>query len=224
MAVAPEPFIAEIDGLLQRVGLPPGSYVRLDYFRDTTGSERAGLVASYAAAIERLTPPGSQYRELLANILARYNDVAAAENLAALVGLLNTVRNDYSAGYLRSVVEVVHADVFADFLEMAAELLDKSYKDAAAVITGSVLEEHLRKLSDAAGLAVSKPDGKPRKADTLNADLVKAGTYNKLEQKQVTAWLDLRNKAAHGQYDEYDRLQVAQMLEGVRAFLVRHPA
>ena len=37
----------------------------------------------------------------------------------------------------------------------------------------------------------------------LNANLVKADTYTKLDQKLITAWLDLRNKAAHGKYDEY---------------------
>ena len=32
-------------------------------------------------------------------------------------------------------------------------------------------------------LAVERPDGSPKKADTLNAELCKAGIYNKLEQR-----------------------------------------
>lgn len=61
----------------------------------------------------------------------------------------------------------------------------------------------------------------PRKADTLNADLAKAGKYTKLDQKQITAWLDLRNKAAHGKYSEYTNEQVVLMLAGVRDFVSR---
>jgi hypothetical protein len=140
-----------------------------------------------------------------------------------LHGVLSALRADYQAGYLRAVEELIHADVFTDFLEMAEELLKKKYKDASAVIVGSVLEEHLRKLATKTGIAVLVA-GKPKKADTLNADLVKSGVYNKLEQKQVTAWLGLRNDAAHGHYDEYDVTLVKHMLDGVQNFLVRHAA
>ena len=51
------------------------------------------------------------------------------------------------------------------------------------------------------------------------ADLVKAGKYNVLKQKQITAWLDLRNKAAHGKWEEYTEFDVKSMLDGVRNFL-----
>jgi hypothetical protein len=45
--------------------------------------------------------------------------------------------------------------------------------------------------------------------------------YNLLVQKSVTAWLDLRNKAAHGHYTTYDTAQVNLMLAGVRDFAGR---
>jgi hypothetical protein len=86
-----------------------------------------------------------------------------------------------------------------------------------------VLEEHLRKLATNASVAVSSNE-RSKKADLLNAELVKAGVYNVLEQKAVTAWLDLRNKAAHGHYGEYDDAHVDLMLQGIRGFLARHPA
>jgi hypothetical protein len=122
------------------------------------------------------------------------------------------------------VVELVHADLFADFLEMAHYLLQQGYKDPAAVISGSVLEEHLRKLCQKNSIDVLKSDGSPKKADTLNADLSGSNIYPKLDQKNVTAWLDLRNKAAHGHYSEYTKEQVELMLQSVRDFTARCPA
>jgi hypothetical protein len=122
------------------------------------------------------------------------------------------------------VAELIHAEVFSDLIGMAHELQTSGYKDAAAVITGSVLEDHLRKLAAKGGLEVEKGDGSPKKADALNAELTAAGIYNGLEQKSVTAWLDLRNKAAHGHYDDYDQQQVAALIRDVREFLIRHPA
>ena len=55
----------------------------------------------------------------------------------------------------------------------------------------------------------------------MNNDLAFADVYSKLDQKNVTAWLDLRNKAAHGKYDEYNADQVRNLLVGVREFAAR---
>jgi hypothetical protein len=131
------------------------------------------------AAVERLAPRGSRYVLDATNesIRVRRPGLAVAE----LAGILRALRDDYEAGYMRTVEELIHADIFADFLEMADELLSKKYKDAAAVIAGSVLEEHLRKMAVVHNVAVESA-GRPRKADTINVDLAKAGAaYNKLD-------------------------------------------
>ncbi len=174
-----------------------------------------------AATLKRISPTGSSYLENASKSLDDPGDIYQA---AALASILKVVRSDYEAGYLSTVQELVHASVFADFLEMADHLLGEGYKDAAAVLSGGVLEEHLRKLCNKNGIDVDDASGRPKKADTLNAVLTKAGAYEKLDQKSVTAWLDLRNKAAHAKYDEYDKAQVALMTQGVRDFLTRHPA
>ncbi len=106
---------------------------------------------------------------------------------------------------------------------MASYLLDEGYKDPAAVLIGGVLEEHLRKLCIKYGISIEE-NYKPKKADKINSDLSKEKVYSKLDQKSITAWLDLRNKAAHGKYDEYSKKQVLLMLEGVRKFISRNTA
>jgi hypothetical protein len=215
--------LQQIDDVLARGGVQRGQYPQGDEFTSVVIGRRAALSTAWTATIERLSPRGSEYRAQIDNSLERYGSSSHPRHLAGLAGILNALRDDYEAGYMTSIEELVHADVFADFLGMADELLGKNYKDPAAVITGSVLEEHLRKLGDKNAVAVTSGDGTPNKADRVNADLKKASVYNNLEQKQVTAWLDLRNKAAHGAYEEYDRHQVAAMIDGVRAFLLRHP-
>jgi hypothetical protein len=178
------------------------------------------------SAIRRLAPSGSIYAD---NVQAHERFltsgvIAISIALEPVRGMLLALRNDYAAGYLRSVVELVHADVFADFLDMADYLIQQGYKDPAAVVAGSVLEGHLRNLCDKRGVAVVKADGTPKKADALNSDLTMAGAYSKLDQKSVTAWLDLRNKAAHGKYSEYTQEQVALMIQAVRDFASRYSA
>ena len=134
---------------------------------------------------------------------------------------------DIKAGYLKSLEELIHADVFADFLEMAQHLANEGYKDAAAVVAGSSLEAHLRQLCQKSGIACEATSGGttvPKKADRLNSELTAATVYSKLDQKNVTAWLDLRNKAAHGQYAEYGVQQVSLQIAGIRDFITRNPA
>jgi hypothetical protein len=140
------------------------------------------------------------------------------------LGILRAIQTEIHGGWIETTKGLVTGEVFADFIEMAEHLLEEKYKDPAAVVVGSVLEEHLRQLCLTTKIDVEESlHGKmvARKADTLNSDLAKAGKYSKLDQKQVTAWLDLRNKAAHGKYPEYKHEQVAIMLAGVRDFLSR---
>ncbi len=58
----------------------------------------------------------------------------------------------------------------------------------------------------------------PKTIEPLNNELYKAEVYNKLVQKQVTSWGDLRNRAAHGKFEEYGKDQVRMMLLFVQKF------
>ena len=140
------------------------------------------------------------------------------------IAVLRAVRSEIEGGWLFSLKGLITAEVFADFIEMAEHLLDAGYKDPAAVMCGSVLEEHLRQLCLKNGIdTVIVRDGKeiPKKADALNAELTRAEVYSKLDQKMITGWLDFRNKAAHGHYGEYTADQVKNLLSFVTEFMAR---
>lgn len=189
---------------------------------DLPEPDRQALVTGASAAVDRIAGPNSRYSQEIARIITTYP--ALHEHTSAVIGVAQALRNDLQAGYLKSLTEIVHADIFVDFLEMASHLLDQGYKDAATVIAGSTLESHLKKLAQKNGLAIVDANGKPLKADRLNADLTKATAYGKLDQKTITAWLDLRNNAAHGDYDKYTTDQVELMISGIQNFIVRNAA
>jgi hypothetical protein len=141
------------------------------------------------------------------------------------INILASIKNEIENDWLISLKQLVSAEIFSDFLDMSKYLLDNKYKDASAVMIGSVLEEHLRFLcnNNSVDLIVTKgADIIHKKADTLNANLVKAGVYGVLEQKNVTSWLDLRNRAAHGKYSEYSQEQVELMYQGVLNFIINY--
>jgi hypothetical protein len=121
-------------------------------------------------------------------------------------------RADFENGSLFDVKQLIQAEVFSDFLEQAKSLFDAGYNGSAAVLAGAVLEDGLRKLSAKHGITLPP---KP-KLDTMNADLAKAGAYNVLTNKQI------RNKAAHGKWNEFTESDVQTMITQVSSFMERH--
>lgn len=220
MPLSKQAIVDQIDSVLEACkSLLAGSQYSDFSDEPENASQAANLLFS---AIQRLGPPGSSYINS-AKAQESWLKGTVGRAIPPLLGALKALRTDYAAGYLQSVTELIHADIFADFLDMADYLLNQDYKDPAAVMVGSVLEEHLRKLCQKYGLPTDQ-NQKPKKADALNSDLVASNAYSRLDQKSVTAWLDLRNKAAHGKYGEYSKEQVKLMLQGVQDFISRHPA
>jgi len=62
----------------------------------------------------------------------------------------------------------------------------------------------------------SLPHGK---LDRMNADLCKAGAYNMAKQKQITAWAEIGNNAAHGEWSKYTEADAIAMVQGVEALV-----
>jgi hypothetical protein len=184
--------------------------------------EPTALATLICDTIARLAPSNSHYVDAMKSIVQRLH-ITNTGVIPHLAGVLHALRGAYDAGYLASVTELIHTDIFADFVEMADHLLSAGYKDAAAVIIGSTLEEHLRQLCVKNGIPTDA-GGKPKRSDALNAELAARPVYSKLDQKLIIAWLGLRNSAAHGKYGEYSKEQVANLLEGVRGFMARVPA
>jgi len=135
--------------------------------------------------------------------------------LKRLKAVFVAAKEDFEGGYLLSIKTLVQAEVFDSELEQASELFSSGYSTAAAVIAGVVLETALRELCDRNGI----PHGK---LDKMNADLVKAGVYNKLNQKRITALASIRNSAAHGNPEEFTDQDVSDMIRDVNQFLVNH--
>lgn len=132
-----------------------------------------------------------------------------------LQAVLDAAREDLEGGYLFNVRGLVKAELLDDALSQAAELLKAGYKDPACILTGVSLEIAVKELTERATL----PTGK---LDAMNVGLCKSGAYNLAKQKQLTAWADLRNRSAHGDWDTYNEADVRDMLAGVQRFIADH--
>ena len=148
------------------------------------------------------------------------------DEVLTLVGVLRGFREDLERGFLDDLLLKVEAEVAADYIGQAEELLNEGQPGKfdhvpAAVLTGAVLEKALRKLCDEHQPPIPTADanGSPKTLNPLIDDLKKANVFNELKATQLRAWADIRNKAAHGEFDQFKRTDVEQMIEGVKAFL-----
>lgn len=128
------------------------------------------------------------------------------------VGIFNAAEEDYLGGYLFHIRTLAKAEVLADALGQAKELLLHGYKDPACILARVALESALKDLAARHGVDEGK-------LDRMNADLTKAGAFNVVKQKQITAWSDIGNKAAHGDWSAYTAADAAAMVSGVEALV-----
>jgi len=148
-----------------------------------------------------------------------------ASEIEVGISIIHNIKSEIENGWLSSLKGIITSEIFSDFMEMAEHLINQGYKDPAAVVIGSVLEEHLRQLCSANDIETTTIKGDttvPLSAERLNNSLAKANVYSKFDLKTITAQFDIRNSAAHGKYDEYDIKQVQLMYQNVLSFLTRN--
>jgi hypothetical protein len=118
MAIDHKAVIAEIDQVLQRLSVLRGSPD--DGYNDSGIPDKAEVLALIAAAIDRYAPARSRYRSMLETTLDSTGMLMPGNALLVVPGYLRALREDYAAGRLKSVTELIHADVFGDFLDLMA--------------------------------------------------------------------------------------------------------
>jgi len=133
-------------------------------------------------------------------------------------GVLEAAYNDFNEDFLFEIRALVSAEILDDFLEQAEILLKNGYYIPAASLIGAVLEDSLRKICEKNSIEVPEKT----KIDTLNIELAKAGIYNKLVQKEITAKADIRNNADHGNFDKFSKDDVEDMIKWIRRFECEH--
>lgn len=129
-------------------------------------------------------------------------------------GIVEAAHRDFEGGLLFDMRALLEAEILGDFIEQAEVLLTAGYHVPAASLAGAVLEDTLRKLCNKR----SVPMPKSTKIDNLNAELARAGVYDKLVQKRITALADIRNNADHGHFDKFKREDVDDMVKWLRSF------
>ncbi len=145
---------------------------------------------------------------------------------SSFIAYVKALDESYRAGMVEAAVRAVEAEVTTDYMTQAENLLTGAGTGQfahvpAAVLAGAILEDRLRRLCLRQNPPISMRRGNNQQK-TLNDfidDLKRAGVYNEVKAKQLRAWADIRNAAAHGEFARFNRQDVEAMIAGVKTFL-----
>ncbi|MDH6060852.1 DUF4145 domain-containing protein [Chrysosporum bergii ANA360D] len=147
------------------------------------------------------------------------------------IGYLKAIKSDFEQGFLGDLAIEIESEIAADYMGQAEQLLAEGTSGKydhvpAAVLSGAVLEKALKTLCDkqTPPIATINAKGSPLTLNPLIDDLKKAGVFNELTAKQLRAWADIRNQAAHGEFEQFTRSDVELMIKGIGSFLANYMA
>ena len=148
------------------------------------------------------------------------------EQLQGAVSLLRGIKDDLEKGFLDDMATSIEAEIACDYMGQAEQLLSEGHGGKlshvpAAVLSGAVLEKALRTLCDQQQPPIAQKTlkGDHKTLSPLIDELKKAGVFNEAKAKQLRAWADIRNLAAHGEFNQFKRADVEPMISGINNFL-----
>lgn len=178
--------------------------------------------------LDQVVPKSSAHRTAINTFQGLEN---SKSHLEFGVAKLKALRHDFEKDFLDDLAVQVEGELAADYLGQAESLLGEGQRAMmghvpAAVLSGAILERGLRTICGVQVPAIQAVDGdgRPLMLNRLIDTMKAAGIFNELMAKQLRAWADIRNAAAHGEFDKFSRSDVETMLAGVKGFLAQyHP-
>lgn len=165
--------------------------------------------------IEIVSGKKSKFYEAFPRGTIDYSDRTFQESMSHYLSVLRALKEELQMGLLFSAEMLISKDILNTIIEEARTLLQAKYKDAAAIYCRVIIETSLKKLCDKNKITYRKKE----KLSTISNKLRKKGFLNLSEWRQVQAWTDIGNLAAHGKFNEYTEDAVKNMLDGIENFL-----
>jgi hypothetical protein len=152
-----------------------------------------------------------RFRDLRDNLQGRLYD-----KLTQIKGLLEACLSDINGGFLQGQEFIIANEVFDSVLEEANFFIKQQNKDIAAILLRIVLEDSIKRIGKKEGVDIEK------KASIINDELKGLNYYQQTTWRQIQAWLDIGNFAAHGDFEKYSLQDVELFYQGLMNFITNH--
>jgi hypothetical protein len=173
--------------------------------------------------LDQVVPTDSTHRDWLGAITKAK---CGRATITGLTSRLRGLKRNFEDGLFDSVPLRIERSIVSDYMGQAEALLQEGHAGQydhfpAAVLAGAVLERWLRSLCERTDppISLTKDSGDPKTLNPLIDDLKRAGAITETRAKQLRAYAAIRNHAAHGEFDQFNRGDVEQMIAGVSALM-----
>ena len=167
------------------------------------------------------------------SLMPMLDDAIKTGDWVKLVAACKAFVHLYDEGVLPSPRLQIAHEIEGQVLDIAEEQVKNSERTQdptvrlsclaiAAFLAGAALEDGLRRLCDAGGIAVPPNSTIAKLQNLLYQPSNNIEVISQSETKQITAWAATRNAADHGKFAELTTTEVVTMVMGVRAFLDKH--
>lgn len=210
------------------IGFPGQAESRLLSEQEVEAEQKVeGWNLNYLSLLAQIISPSSVHRNLLDE--RGIVPIPPHNRLNTRISQLKALKTDFEKGLLGDLRLEIEAAIATDYMGQAEQLLAEGQSGKydyvpAAVLAGAVLEKSLRTLCDKQSPSISTVNdkGKPLTLTPLIEALKKNNVFNEPTAKQLRAWADIRNSAAHGDFDKFNPSDVALMIQGIKNFLDTH--
>ncbi|HVG11169.1 MAG TPA: hypothetical protein VNM67_25930 [Thermoanaerobaculia bacterium] len=131
-----------------------------------------------------------------------------ANKVQRTTSLLESAVDLLEHGFIGDLKILLRAEMLATTIEQAKVLFEAEHLIPAAVLARIVIEGWLKGEAEKAGVGV--PEN--AKAANINESLKKASIFSVPKWRQVQAYLDIGNAAAHGKAESFTREDIARLL------------
>ena len=196
--------------------------------KDNQGSTAWFEAANLALSVLHDTVGGSH------PLMTGIRDALSKADYHRAVAAARAVITLYDGGGLTSPRLAIAHELEGDLLEIAQQQVQRAeaatepevktvHLGIAAFLAGAALEDGLRRLCDAHGLPYDAQRTSVAKLQAVLYQLSSSiAVITASDNKQITAWGDVRNKADHGKLSQLTHSEVLATVIGVRGFLDRH--
>jgi hypothetical protein len=169
----------------------------------------SGWLVSALNIVQILCPNESNaFRKRAERIAERSSGWAINNDVGEFAALLINLARDISAGLLTSIADRARAETFDEFLEHGRAYFGEQKKQEAGVICGVVFEDTVRRICRNYDIAEAGVN-----LDSLIGALTKIGVLTGTKAKRARVAADVRSKATHAQWDDYDIGDVSATIE-----------
>jgi len=171
----------------------------------------AWITAAHNAVHLVIPNPEAPYRIKADRIAIGKHGYAIHRAVREFTAVLSALLKDGDAGLLASVADQARAETFDDFLDHADHYCKNARKQESGVIAGVVFEDVTRRVCRKLDI-----NEKGQKLDALISELATRNTFTAVKAKRARAAADVRTKATHAQWDEFELDDVRSTIEFTR--------